>query len=106
MGTLVTTEFLQTLYRLDTLETREDMFDWVYRRTDEICKEGDFDGLNAIFDKADGAKLSASAITAMLRSTYMVRNLLPARTEFKSLPVVIARVRAVRSDADEMLKKL
>lgn len=105
-GSATALGFVQTLSWLDEFQPRQEMFDWVVRRTDEILSEGNFDQLNDVFKREEAAMLSASAITALLRSTFMARNRLPSRQTFKAKRNVVDCLRAARSDADEMLRTL
>lgn len=102
----IVSEFHRSLHELDTPETRQNLFDWIMRRTDELFSEGKFDECNLVFANVDVPRLSASAITSLLRSTYMARNRLPARTAFMENPAVIEKLRSSRADADDMLRSL
>lgn len=100
------TDLINTLYELDKVETRQEMFDWSIRQTDESFTSGDFDSWNQVFEQVDASRLTASSIVALLRSTFMARNRLPARAVFIKNQVVIDKMKATRADAEVMLKSL
>lgn len=99
-------EFIETLYKLDTFETRQDLFDWIISRTDELFSNDCFEMCNLIFTQVEVLRLSASAITALLRSTFVAKNLLPARTAFMDNSLVIEKLSVFRADAKNMLQSL
>jgi len=100
------TGFIQMLYWLDSYKPRQDLFDWTVKKTDELFSHGKFDQCDRVFAEIDATRLSPSAITALLRSTFMARKRMTNRAAFMQRTAVVNSLKAARSDAEAMIRSL
>lgn len=99
---------IQKIYDLDKIETKQELFDWIFQRVNELLTNNDFERCDEIFSLVDVNRISASTVTALLRSTFMASPRLPLRTQFLSNATVLEKLARERgaAGAKKMLKQL
>lgn len=96
-------EIRNKIKELDLNIKKQDLFDYLIQITDIQFTNGDFQSIDFLFEKDFVDNVSDSAITGLLRSTFVARKELPKRKEFLERKDVFDRITKYRKDGKEFI---